>query len=198
MADNTSTPTPNPQAGTLPVIQSGNPMKKYLVFIIAGVILLVLSSVGAYWAVTFTRQQTQEKSLSQEETEKQAQGEKKDPTTPPLLKETQITIPISVTDPETTSVGFVYKFITQLTEIKQENGRTQLITTTKNPNPWFVIAPDTEIVFRTIDGKIKPARLQDLKAGQNIEIFTYYGLQSKRWTMQRVFILESNSKPSGI
>lgn len=158
--------------------------KKYLLFLGLGIVLLIIISSITYAVVTFTqkKQQPQQQSASPG-----------DPTKTPILNDQQITIPISIEDPQTTSVGFVYKYNTRLKEVSQEGSRVKLITDTKNPNPWFILSPDTEIFFRDSAGKFRPAKIEDLKPGQSIEIFVAYGLQSKRWLTQRVFILESNN-----
>lgn len=163
---------------------SGN-RKKYIFFLTIGIVVLIIVSSIAFAVVKFT-QQSQTQQLQQ----KTNTG---DPTRTPILNDQQITIPISIEDPQTTSVGFVYKYETQLKEISQEGSRVKLITDTKNPNPWFIISPDTELFFRSADGKFRPAKIEDLKPGQNLEILTAYGLQSKRWLTQRIFILESNN-----
>jgi hypothetical protein len=170
--------TPQATQPASPTMTSAAPAhgkKKYFIYSLLGILLLILVAATAYGAITFLRS-------------KVTGGIRE-----PIFNNDTVTLPISIEDPEATSVAIVYKFNVKLRDVRKDGLKTQLLTNAKNPNPRFIISPenDTEIFFRSEDGDMTPAKIEDLKPGQNLEIFVAYGIQRKQWVVQRVFILET-------
>jgi hypothetical protein len=108
---------------------------------------------------------------------------------PPFLESA---LPIKLYDPSINSVTLQYDLQTVLQKIQQSgNDSLQLVTSLNQTNtslPLFTVNPNTPI-FLKAGSEITPAKLTDLKEGQDIQLVVIKKLRTNTWQTLKLNIL---------
>ncbi|KKQ15229.1 hypothetical protein A2858_02735 [Candidatus Daviesbacteria bacterium RIFCSPHIGHO2_01_FULL_36_37] len=89
------------------------------------------------------------------------------------------------------SFDLIYNFEGKLLNIKDSDGRKELITDITGKNiPGFVINANTKFFTISNDGSFKEAKLEDLKQNQKIRLSSFYSFKDNRWFLGFVYIYD--------
>ena len=145
---------------------------KYLVWIFVGILLVITVLVGIYFFYQRNfMDSTKNRTISKENS-----------STSEFLKR-----PIPRENSAVKSLGLLYRFNGQILEIK-DSAEGKTVVTSIPHKPDFTLNPNTRINFFT-NGNRSEAKVEDLKAGQNIDISAEYQIRNEEWQTRSIDIL---------